>query len=113
MELLELMLPPCLERWEDGSIRVAGHRVLLSQILEFVYGDGGLDELRDRFPSLPEEKLHSVWMFCQEQPERLREYYEEARREADRVRLASEQVGPTREELYERMRHRKGERKPD
>ncbi len=63
MALLDRELPDCLERWEDGFIRVAGHRVMLCHVLEFMLDGCPFCELESRFPTIAGEKLRSVWNF--------------------------------------------------
>src|ERR1017187_10054257 len=108
MELLDLDLPDCLERWDDGSIRVSGHRVMLSQIVDFLCDGKGLEELESRFPSVPPGKLRAVLAFCLEHQKELRDFHERACKEADELRRSIGDQGPSRAELSRRMAEKTG-----
>jgi uncharacterized protein (DUF433 family) len=112
MSVLDLELPDCLERWEDGSIRVAGHRVMLYHVLEFMFDGRPFCELESRFPTIAGETLRSVWDFCQEHPDLVRSYFREVRSAAVEIHPSVQYTGPSREELIERKKRRIGQEGP-
>jgi uncharacterized protein (DUF433 family) len=112
MALLDLELPDCLERWDDGSVRVAGHGVILYHILELMVDGRPFSELESRFPTIAGEKLHSVWDFCQGHPDLVRHYFREVRSAAVEIHPSVQYAGPSREELIERKKRRIGQEGP-
>jgi uncharacterized protein (DUF433 family) len=106
MELLDLELPDCLERWADGSIHVSGHRITLNHVVEFMQEDTAFDALHSRFPSIPVTKLQSVWEFCLAHLTELRQSHESMRQEVEEIRGSMGEVGLDRDELLRRMEER-------
>jgi uncharacterized protein (DUF433 family) len=98
-----LELPPYFDRWEDGSIRIKGHRVSLYEILDALYAGHSIDEINDLYPTIPVSKLRQVVAFCSLHPETLREFHREQQRQAEARRAAHPPVGPTRAELQKRL----------
>jgi uncharacterized protein (DUF433 family) len=112
MPLLDLELPECLERWEDGSVRVAGHRVMLYHVLEFMFDGRPFCELESRFPTIGPEKLRGVWNFCQEHLDLVRRYFGEMRSAAVEIHPSVQHTGPSRDELIKRKKRRIGQEGP-
>ena len=108
-----LTLPDCLERWKDGSIRVAGHRVMLYHIVDAIYEKSDLQELRNRFPTISKKQLRAIMEFCDEHTEAMQRLWEELRPEADLRRRSTDAEGPSRDELVKRRQQRLGQRRPD
>jgi|ERR1017187_5734739 uncharacterized protein (DUF433 family) len=108
MDINDAELPECLERLEDGSIRVAGHRVLLFHILDAIYAGHSNDEIEALFPTIPEHKLSQVRDFCLAYPDAMRQYHTEQCESAERLRVSVESKSPSRAELLRRMEARRG-----
>ena len=52
MHIDDLELPDCLERLNDGSICIAGHRVSLFNIIDAVYNGRSVSEMHSDFPTV-------------------------------------------------------------
>jgi uncharacterized protein (DUF433 family) len=113
MELLELVLPDCRERWEDGSIRVVGHRVMLYHIVDQIFERHDLEALSSQFPTISRTALQTIWSFSHDHEEEMRRFREEQRSQAEKLRLSIEHAGPFRGELLKRMDETRGQRRPD
>ena len=112
MAELDLRLPISLERWDDGSIRVTGHRVMLFDIIDSMLEEDDFSELGSRFPSISLSQLHEIVRFCYEHDEAIKRFHAELRESAEILRKSIEHKGPGRDELMRRMDERRGHRRP-
>ena len=96
-------LPESLERLEDGSIRVTGHRVSLYHILNALYETDDAAEISDRYPTIPMAVLDQVLDFCRQHPVDLRQFHQEQNAAAESLRRSLTHDGPTRAALLARM----------
>jgi uncharacterized protein (DUF433 family) len=110
MNLDEMDLPDCLERLEDGSIRISGHRVSLYHVLDALYANHDSDAIEDLFPTIPPGKLKQAIDFCKNHEELMGFFHEEQRRAAEAYRLSRTESGPTRDELRRRMEEKTGQK---
>jgi uncharacterized protein (DUF433 family) len=108
MHIDDLELPDCLERLNDGSIRITGHRVSLFNIIDAVYNGRSISEMHSEFPTVPDSKLSEARDFCIRNSDTARRYYAEQCQAAEKLRLSTRNDGPTREELLGRMNARRG-----
>ena len=78
-------LPDYLERWDDGSIRLAGHRIGLHIILEDLK-EGGMtaEQIQTQYPTLEAGLVEKVLAFCCEHQTETDQYYEESQAIAQR-----------------------------
>ena len=113
MDIMDLTLPDCLERLEDGTIRVAGHRVLLYHILDAVYSGCSISEIESLYPTISQEKISLVRDFCLAHPEIMRRHHAVKREEAENLRLSIKNEGPSRVELGRRMEQLRGASQPN
>ena len=113
MEIDKVELPKCLERLEDGSIRLAGHRVSLFYVVDALYNGHSEHEIQSMYPTISKRKLLAVRDFCIRHPEMVRAYHEEQLRAAERMRLSMKSEGSSREELLRRMKQRQGAGQPN
>ena len=56
MRIDDLELPDCLERLKDGSIRIAGHRVSLFNMIDAVYNGRSVSEMHSDFPTVAQRR---------------------------------------------------------
>jgi uncharacterized protein (DUF433 family) len=98
---LDTVLPPELERRDDGAIVVRGHRVSLHLILEMVFQGAGTREICERFPDIPAAKVDALLEFCRQHAEPIRRYYEQQQSVA-RQYCDVEHRAPSLTELRER-----------
>jgi uncharacterized protein (DUF433 family) len=101
-------LPDYLERWDDGSIRLAGHRIGLHIILE-AHKEGGMtaEHIQEQYPTLEPGLVGKVLAYCSENQAETDRYYEESKAIAERNYEAwknseMSRRGPSREELRRR-----------
>ncbi len=78
-DLTRLRLPKSLQRWDDGTIRVSGHRIMLYHIIECLYDHGDFNELTLRFPTVAAAQLRGILRFCNNHPDVVRQLYENLR----------------------------------
>src|SRR5262249_19228996 len=78
LDINKLELPAALER-NGPSIRVAGHRVSLFQIVDELLDGTPPERLREMFPTIPEGKLDEVIAFCKRNEDAMRRYHEQYR----------------------------------
>lgn len=108
----DLELPDCLERWDDGSIHISGHRVMLYHVIEHISQCGSGAGLTDRFPTVPESKLADVASYCLRHWEDMLRLSAEIRSAADAFRASNKYKGLSRNELIRRMEQMRGQRRP-
>jgi len=78
-------LPEFLTRWDDGSIRLAGHRIGLHIILEDVKQGGmSAEQIQARYETLEPGLVEKVLAFCREHQAETDHYYEESKEIAQR-----------------------------
>jgi uncharacterized protein (DUF433 family) len=102
MTIHDLKLPDFLERLDDGSIRIAGHRVTLFHILDSVYTEDDTEDIKDIYPTISQDDLRRVLGFCLRNSELMRQFHRDERRALELQRRATK-PGPTRQELVERV----------
>ena len=101
-------LPEFLTRWDDGSIRLAGHRIGLHIILDDVKQGGmSAEQIQARYETLEPGLVEKVLAYCREHQAEVDEYYEEslaiARQNYEAWKNSEmSRRGPTREELRRR-----------
>ena len=96
----QLVLPACVETRDDGKVVVRGHRVSLHLILDAHYSGLSIDEIHDRYPSVPREAVREIMEFCGEHDEELRQFHAEC--EAERERIAGMIETPDLQELRQK-----------
>src|SRR5258708_404004 len=101
-------LPDFLQRCDDGSIRLAGHRIGLHIILED-QKEGGMtaEQIQAQYPTLAPGLVAKVLSFCREHQAETDQYYEESQAIAQRNYEAwknseMSRRSPSREELRRR-----------
>jgi uncharacterized protein (DUF433 family) len=105
-------LPDFLERMDDGSIRLAGHRIGLHIILEDQKERGlTAEQIQARYDTLEPGFIEKVLAFCRDHQTEMDEYYEESQEIARRNYEAWQNSemsrrGPTKEELLRRLAER-------
>jgi uncharacterized protein (DUF433 family) len=78
-------LPEFLTRWEDGSIRLAGHRIGLHIILEDQKESGmTAEQIQAQYPTLEPGLVEKVLAFCGEHQAETDQYFEEYKAIAQR-----------------------------
>lgn len=82
----QLVLPACVETRDDGKVVVRGHRVSLHLILDAYYSGLSVEEILERYPSIPREAVREIVEFCSEHDEQMRQFHAEC--EAERQRIA-------------------------
>src|SRR5438876_9812915 len=73
-------LPEYLERWDDGSIRLAGHRIGLHIILED-QKEGGMtaEQIQAQYPTLEPGLVEKVLDYCRHHQAETDRYYEDSK----------------------------------
>jgi uncharacterized protein (DUF433 family) len=107
-----LALPGSLERI-GRSIRVAGHRVALVQVLDKLFEGTSTERIKEMFPTIPACKLDEVFAFCDQNLELMRRYHEEQRAAYVGGQTARSGEAPTLAELRRRKEQRTGPVTPD
>lgn len=108
MNLDNLDLPDSLERLEDGSTRISGHRVSLYHVLDALYANHATEAIEDLYPTIPPGTLREAIDFCKKHEDSMRVFHEEQLRAAEAYRLSRKESGPTRDELRRRMEEKWG-----
>ena len=101
-------LPDFLERTDDGSIRLAGHRIGLHIILEDQKERGlNAEQIQARYDTLEPGFIDKVMAFCRDHQAEVDKYYQESQEIARQNYEAwknseMSRRGPSREELRRR-----------
>jgi uncharacterized protein (DUF433 family) len=106
-DLDRLELPPALERI-GPTIRVAGHRISLIQILDAIFDGISTERLMEMFPTIPARKLAEVSSFCEQKSELLRRYHGEQQSAFAAAEAERSGQAPTLHELRRRRAERNG-----
>jgi uncharacterized protein (DUF433 family) len=94
----------------DGGIRVTGHRVGLTLILEALFESKSIAEMREMYPTIPARTLWKVVGFCINHFDSMRNYYSAERLRVAALRAAHTDKAPSITELRKRKAHRHGRR---
>jgi uncharacterized protein (DUF433 family) len=102
-----LDLPPSLERI-GRSIRIAGHRISLVQVLDAVFDGTSTERTREMFPTIPAWKLDEVLAFCEQNIDLMRRYHGEQRAALAAAEVDRSGAAPTLAELRRRKAEQDG-----
>jgi uncharacterized protein (DUF433 family) len=95
---LELIAdPPVLERWDDGSIRVAGSRTPFDRFVVAVRAGESMAELEETFPSLSASTLHRLMAYYLDHRAEVDAWYQKLAAQAEARRAEWEKSHPTDE----------------
>jgi uncharacterized protein (DUF433 family) len=96
-----LELPPSLERI-GRSIRIAGHRISLVQVLDAIFDGTSTERVREMFPTIPAWKLDEVFAFCAQNIDLMRRDHGEQRAALAAAEAGQSGTAPTLAELRRR-----------
>ena len=96
----QIVLPAGVETRDDGNVVVRGHRVSLFLILQSHYEGVEVEEIHERYPSVPMSTLREIVEFCRDNDEEMRQFY--AEQEAERQRIAGTVETPSLRDLRRR-----------
>jgi uncharacterized protein (DUF433 family) len=102
-----LELPPSLERI-GPTIRVAGHRISLFQVLDAIFDGTSTERMREMFPTIPPWKLDEVFAFCEQNIDLMRRYHGEQQAAFAAAEAERSGQAPTLTELRRRKAERHG-----
>ena len=102
-----LELPPSLERI-GRSIRIAGHRISLVQVLDAIFDGTSTERMREMFPTIPAWKLDEVFAFCEQNIDLMRRYHGEQRAALAAADAGQSGTAPTLAELRRRKAEHNG-----
>lgn len=98
-------LPEFLCRSSDDYIRLAGHRIGLSQVVASYREGFSAEMIREQFPTLPLSLIHKVLGFYLESRDWIDRYVDKEQMDVERQRVGSRNA-PSLEELRRRYRQR-------
>ena len=99
---------PVLEKWKDGSIRVAGSRTPFDRFVELARAGESLDEMQEIFPSLSRATLHRLMAYYLDHRAEVDAWFEKLSAEAEELYAWFEERYPTAE-LRKRLKARLAE----
>ena len=94
----QLEPPPSLERI-GYSIRVAGHRISLFQVLDAIFDGTPTERMREMFPTIPAGTLDEVCSFCEQNIDIMRRYHAEQQAAIAAAEAGRSGAAPTLAEL--------------
>jgi hypothetical protein len=98
-DLGNLALPACLDRGAEGAIRISGHRVSLFLVLDALFKQKTISEIKGLYPTIETDLLWQVALFCAGHAAAVRSYYEQELRRIEALEHSVQHAGPTLEEL--------------
>jgi uncharacterized protein (DUF433 family) len=101
-----LSLPPCLERI-DGNVRITGHRVALTLIVEALADHTPFGRLCEMYPTVPPDKMRAVVEFCERHLAELSAWAADERERFEALMAERPGQGPSLAELRRRMEKRR------
>jgi uncharacterized protein (DUF433 family) len=79
-----MQLPPFLTEWPYGEIMITGHRIGLFSVVVHHNEGESVEQLHERFPTLPPQLIEDVLAFYREHREEVNDYVRRFQEELDR-----------------------------